>query len=372
LHSQAPVSPVTLPTGDQAWLVTGHQEVLVVLSDDRFSRHALTLDQAPRLAPIPPFPSLFYLDPPDLDRIRALAGRAFGRARTQQLREPVRNLVETYLDDLTDSPEPGDLMATLARPLPLAVLTVALGVPIDRRTEFVGLVRSATAFGADPQQQMAALQNLQQLVLQLAVERRKHPAPDMMSDIVAPSGADRLADPEVFALVMDLIGAGDQPVTAEITHLFLNLLRDPARWGALTSRPELVPTAVEELLRHSQSAGGGLGSIRIAVTDINLGGVLIRAGDAVIPSLNAANLDPRVFDEPNRIDLSRQPNPHLTFGQGLHHCLGAALGRLELTELVAALVRRLPGLRLGCEEDQLEWMPVPVFSTPLLLPVRWT
>lgn len=372
LRADEPVTQVVLPTGDRAWLVTRHADVLTVLGDERFSRRALTGPDAPKLAPIPPMPSLFYLDPPDHTRVRRLAARAFDPARLARLRPRVDRVVAAHLDRLAAADQPADLLATVARPLPLAVVATVLGVPEDEYEPFAGWIRTAFSFGAvPPDEQMAAMGGLQQYLAALIGSRRKEPAEDALSDLVAPTGDDQLADHELVALVFDLIGAGDQPVTAEIVHLVLNLLRDPARLPALHAEPELVPGAVEELLRHSQSAGGGLGSVRIAVADVELSGVTIPAGDPVIPSFNAANFDESVFPDADRIDLARRPNPHLTFAQGIHHCLGAPVGRMELTALLGGLARDFPSLRLAVPEDQLQWLPVPAFRTPGAIPVHW-
>jgi len=372
LRATEPVAPVRLPTGDRAWLVTRHADVLTVLGDERFSRHALTGPDAPKLAPIPPMPSLFYLDPPQQSRIRRLAGPAFHPARLERFRIRVEQVAGSYVDRLCGLDQPADLLGTVARPLPLAVVATVLGVPAERQADFSGWVGTAFAFGAvPPDQQMAAMGRLMQYLTELTEARRKEPDDDVLSDLIVGEGGDQLTDQELTALIFDLLGAGDQPVTAEIVHLLLNVMRDPARLELLHTRPEFVPGAVEELLRLSQSAGGGLGSIRIAVADVTLGGVTIRAGDAVIPSCNAANFDESVFPDAEQVDLTRPSNPHLTFAQGIHHCIGAPIGRLELTALLRRLARDLPGLRLAVAENELRWLPVPAFRTPGEIPVRW-
>jgi cytochrome P450 len=387
LLREAPVSRVRLPTGDSAWLVVRHVDVRAVLSDPRFSRQALTAPDAPKLMPIPPMPSLFFLDPPRHARVRRLAARAFGAQRIERLRSRVEAVVEARLRDLAALPGQADLMAVLARPLPLAVLATILGIPEAESARFATLVGQAMGFGKPPEEQMKAFEELNGLLFSLIQEHRSTVHDDVLGDLVnavddinetsrsdkhgSIDGTDRLDDHEILALVYDLVGAGDQPVTAEIVHAVLRLLREPGLLAALHGDPALVATAAEELLRHSQAAGGGLGSIRVATADVELGGVTIKAGDLVIPSLNAADLDEDVFPDPGRTDLARTPNPHLGYGHGPHLCLGIWVGRTELRAVIGGLAERFPKLRLTVAESELNWTPLPVFRTPTALPVSW-
>jgi cytochrome P450 len=219
---------------------------------------------------------------------------------------------------------------------------------------------------------MAAAGQVNAYLAGLIGSQRNEPADTVLSDLLAArDGDDRLSDEDLFGFIYDLLGAGSMPVTAEIVHVLLGALREPERMQRLRDQPALVRTAVEELLRHSQSAGGGLGSVRLATADVEIGGVLIRAGDPVIPSLNAANLDEAAFTDADKVNLARAHNPHLAFGYGIHECIGAQIGRIELQSLLAGLARRFPNVRLAAPEQELAWLPVPVFRTPLVLPVVW-
>lgn len=373
LRRDQPVSRIVLPTGDPAWLVTRHEDVRVILADERFSRQALTGPDAPKLAPVPPMPSLFYLDPPQHTRIRRLAGYALDANRIARMRRRIQQRTEEHLDAMAAMLRPVDLLTAVARPLPLAVVAAILGVPSADFDNFARWTRTVMSFGMAPQEElMAAFNQLNGYLVGLIAARRQDVSDDVLGDLVtAADGGDGLSDQEILALVFDLLGAGDQPVTAEIVHAVLNLLRDPGRLRLLHDDPDLVPTAVEELLRHSQSAGGGLGSVRIALADAEIGGVTIRAGDPVIPSLNAANLDETVFTASKQVDLSRSPNPHLAFADGIHHCIGAAVGRMELRALIGGLAHKFPSLRLAVAESDLAWLPVPAFRTPGQIPVEW-
>lgn len=371
LRRESPVSRVVLPTGDAAWLVTRHADVVRVLTEETFSRHALTEPDAPHPTPVPPFPSLFYLDPPEHTRIVRLARPSLTGAGVERFSDRVERAVTGTLDDLAAAGPGADFMDLVARPLPLAVLCPVIGVPEAERERFATWLHTAFSIPPPPPRTMMTMFGLINGYVQgLIASRRGHGEDDLLTDLLTTGDdGDRLTNAEVFSLLFDLIGAGDMPVTAEIAHLVVNLTRRPEVLRTLNQRPDLVPTAVEELLRFSQSAGGGVGSARMATTPVELDGQRIEAGELVIPSLSAANLDETVF--PDGFDTSRDPNPHLSFGSGIHHCIGAALGRMELRILVSGLASRFPGLRLEAANEELEWSPGPVFRTPVRMAVRW-
>ena len=374
LRATEPVARITLPTGHSAWLVTRHDYVARVLADPRFSRGALMAADAPRLLPLPPGgKSLFFMDPPEHSRVRQLLAHAFQPRSVERLRPNVQDITEELLDSLAAAGQPGDLLAHVAQPLTLRVLSAMLGVASEDVAEFGAWVHDMLSFDTStPDQMMAAAGQLNAYLTASIESQRADLRDSLLGDLVsAHDGDDRLSDEELFGVIHDLLGAGYKPMTAEIVHVVLAVLREPERLPLLHDQPELVPTAAEELLRHSQSAGGGLGSVRLATEDVEIGGVMIRAGEPVIPSLNAANLDETVFTDVGCVEFTRAPNPHLAFGNGIHHCLGAHIGRIELQSLLAALARRFPKLRLAIPEDELAWSPMPVFRTPVVLPVTW-
>ena len=175
---------------------------------------------------------------------------------------------------------------------------------------------------------------------------------------------------ELLAFGHTLLVAGYHATTGEVLGALITLLRKPELWQQLCADRSLVPSAVEELLRYSV-AGGGAGAMRIATEDMELGGALIRKGEAVLPAITSANRDREVFDDPDEVDLARAGNPHLTFGHGLHHCLGAQLGRIELQVALSSLLDRFPGLRLAVPTDELRWVAGMAFRRPVALPVAW-
>ncbi len=373
LRATAPVAPVRLPTGHVAWLVTRYEDVRSLLADTRFSRAATTEPGAPRLLPIARgSKSLFVMDPPEHTRLRRLISRAFAPRQIERLRPRIAGLTASLLDDMTSGGRPADLVGELARPLPITVICEMLGVPYGDVPRFREWTDAMLSFGTEATETVsAAREGLGGYLSDLIGAKRRSPGDDLLTALVeARDEGDRLSQEELIAFGYTLLGAGYHATSAEIVHAVLSLCRDPELARALRDDPDLITTAVEELLRHSQ-AGGGLGTLRIALEDVTIGDTKIRAGQAVLPSINSANRDEEIFDGAAGIDLGRRPNPHLAFGYGIHHCVGAQLGRIELATVVESLVRRLPGLRLAVPEDTLDWTAGVAFRLPHKLPVTW-
>ncbi|MGB3440130.1 MAG: cytochrome P450 [Actinophytocola sp.] len=373
LRRDEPVSRAVIPTGDQVWLVTRHEDVRRVLSDTRFSREAITAPGAPRLLPIAQgSKSIFVMDPPEHSRLRRLVSQAFAPRRIESLREEVADLTAALLAKMIEAGPPADLIGGLAEPLPITVICRMLGVPYEDVEQFRAWTDVMLSYARGSRDEvLAARDALNGYLTGLIEDKRSHPTDDLLMVLInAADDGDRLDDEELLAFGYTLLGAGYHATTAGLAHAVVTLLRVPERLAELTENPGLIPTAVEELLRRSQ-AGGGLGALRIAVEDVTVGGVTITAGEAVLPLINAANRDAEVFADPDGVRIDRKPNPHLSFGHGIHHCLGAQLGRMELEIAVGTLLRDLPGLRLAVDESELEWSSGVAFSRPQTLPVLW-
>ncbi|WP_306212588.1 cytochrome P450 [Actinoplanes sp. RD1] len=373
LRAREPLTRVTLPTGDLAWLVTRHADVRMVLTDPRFSREAITAPGAPRLLPIAQgSKSIFVMDPPEHSRLRGLVSRAFNPRRILRLRPRVEHITGELIDGMLSAGAPADLMAGLAQPLPITVICELLGVPFSDVGQFRSWTDVMLSFDASRRDEVITARNhLNDYLTQLIETKRAQPADDLLKLLIdARDGGDRLSQEELLAFGYTLLGAGYHATTSGIAHAVLTLQRLPGEWRRLAADRTLVPAAVEELLRLSQ-AGGGLGALRIAVEDVEVSGVLVRAGEAILPSINAANRDPDVFPAPDVFDLSRNPRLHLAFGYGIHHCLGAQLGRMELEVVLDALLRRMPRLAVAGGEDGLRWSSGVAFSRPAELPVTW-
>ncbi|MFI9256698.1 cytochrome P450 [Streptomyces sioyaensis] len=368
-----PVAQVALPTGDLVWLVSRHEDVRRVLADQRFSRQAITAPGAPRLLPLAEgSKSIFVMDPPEHSRLRRLVSGAFSPARIRALGTEVRALADDLVAAMRRSGPPADLVAGLAQPLPITVICRLLGVPYEDVDQFRAWTDVMLSYDRGRREEVVAARGaLSGYLTRLIDAKRAAPTDDVLMDLInAADDGDRLDDEELLAFGYTLLGAGYHATTSGLVHAVLTLLRRPVDLERLRKEPELLPVAVEELLRRSQ-AGGGLGALRIALEDVELHGVRIAAGDAVLPLINAANQDSEVFPDPAELRLDRAPNPHLSFGHGIHHCLGAQLGRMELELGIGALLRELPGLRLAVPEGELEWSSGLAFSRPRTVPLAW-
>lgn len=373
LRESEPVAPLTLPTGHRAWVITRHEHVRQVMADPRFSKAALTSPDAPRLLPVAKgSKSIFTMDPPEHTRLRKLVTKAFTARHMEKLRPRVQEITDQLLDAMAADDQPADLIAHLAQPLPITVICELLGVPLadqDRFRVWSDVMLSVSAHSSDAV--MEARIGLNGYLTELIATKQAAPADDLLTHLIeAREEDDRLSEEELLAFGHTLLVAGYHATTGEVVGALITLLRKPDLWQQLLADPSLVPSAVEELLRYSV-AGGGAGAMRIATEDMELGGATIRKGDAVLPAITSANRDAAVFDSPDEVDLGRETNPHLTFGHGLHHCLGAQLGRIELQVALASLVERFPGLHLAVPADELEWVTGMAFRRPLALPVAW-
>jgi cytochrome P450 len=368
-----PVAHITLPSGDTAWLITRYSDVRMVLSDQRFSREAITAPGAPRLLPIAAgSKSIFVMDPPEHTRLRRLINKAFSPRRIESLRPRILQISTSLLDAMVAAGPPGDLIAGFAQPLPITVICELLGVPYEDVPTFTAWTDVMLSFGTRAREAVIeARDKLSAYLTRLIAAKRHEDGEDLLHSLTeAHEGQDRLTEEELLAFGYTLLGAGYHATAAEIVHAVLILLRHPHEMESLRKEPARLPAAAEELLRRSQ-AGGGLGALRIATEDVEIGGQLIRAGEAVLPSINAANCDGSVFAVPDGLDLERSPNPHLAFGYGIHHCVGAQLGRAELQIALGELLRRFPRLRLAAGEDTLEWSEGVAFRRPRELMVTW-
>ncbi|MEO3796163.1 cytochrome P450 [Nonomuraea sp. B10E15] len=364
---------ITLPSGDPAWLATRYEDVRVVLADPRFSREAITAPGAPKVFPIARgAKSIIVMDPPEHSRLRRLVSYAFSVRRMEQLRPRVEDIAQGLVTAMEKAGPPADLVAGVTQPLPIMVICEMLGVPYEEVDQFRTWTDLMLSFDAGRRDEVIeARDRLNAYLAELIAAKRSRPTDDLLMVLInARDEGDRLSEEELVAFAFTLLGAGYHATTAAMTHVMLRLLRHPEQMRALRDKPELLPEAGEELLRLSQ-AGGGVGALRIATQDVELGGVLIRAGDAVLPSTTAANRDPGVFSDPDAYDPAREHNHHITFGHGIHYCLGAQLSRIELRIVLETVLGRFPGLRPAVPEEELEWRTGTSFARPERLPVTW-
>jgi cytochrome P450 len=372
LREECPVVKVVMPTGDLAWLVTRYADVRHALSDPRLSRAAASLEGAPRLRPLPPDRStILAMDPPEHTRLRRLVSSVFGPRAIARLRPYLTTLVADLLDRIVATGPPADLVTSLALPLPVSAIGKLLGVPASDLEVFRKWADTMLTFtGASADGVRDAREAMNRYLAGLIAQRRAAPADDLLSDLIAACDDDnRLTEREMIIFAATLLIAGYHTTSTAITAGALMLLRHPDVYRRLGEDPELAGPVVDELLRYPAASSHG-GNLRVATEDLEIGGVLVRAGDAVLPAIVSANRDARAFPEPDTFRLDRT-EPHLAFGHGPHYCLGAWLARMELEIVFPALARRLPTLRLDAPEDELGYDPGALLYRLTSLPVAW-
>jgi cytochrome P450 len=351
LRSRCPVARVTMPSGDPAYLVVGYDDVRTVLSDPRFSREATMRDDAPRLSAAPQrFRSLLNLDPPEHTRVRKLVSREFTARRVTALRPRIQEHTDALLDEMEESGPPVDLVSALSFPLPVAVICELLGVPYEDRKLFIGWSAAFLSTTALPAVEVLAAQAaLREYMTTLVAGKREQPGDDLLSALITvrDEGDGRLDEEELIFLGVALLVTGHETTANQISNSVFALLTRHAEDDTreLLQDPDSMERAIEELLRVYPP--GDEAMLRIALDDVELGGTLIPAGAAVLPSIGSANRDGVQFPDPGKMDAGRGANPHLTFGHGTHYCIGSGLARAELQIVLGSLLRRFPDLRLA-------------------------
>jgi cytochrome P450 len=370
-----------VPSMYDTLIVTRYSDVFTVLRDARFSsnsRHQPGYEQVAELAEQVGLGDLFELfgrimlsaDPPDHTRLRRIVGKAFTPRTVEAMRPRIAAIVDGLLDSLAAT-DGADLVDALAFPLPVTVISDMLGVPTSDHALLRGWTSEAVK-ALDPSDDMTvffpaaeAIRAMRGYFDDLATARRRSPGDDLLSAlIVAEDEGDQLTHDELLDTTILLFGAGHETTVNLIAGGVLNLLRHPAQLDLLRQTPTLITSAVEELLRFGppvQLVG------RTAVVDVELDGEMIPQGTQLVPLLAAANRDDTVFADPDHLELRRADNRHLSFGGGIHLCLGAPLARVEGQEAIGRLVQRFPNLSLL--GDDVEWKATTTIRGPARLPL---
>lgn len=356
-------------------LLTRYEDVKATLTDPRWSRH---LDPAKGAARVSAqedggvFASSGAMSDEDHLRWRRLLGRSFTAARVNGLRPRIAEIAEELVAELRDGTKPADLVSALGFPLPVRVICELLGVPHadqDRFAHWSDLRLNTTRY-TQAQVDVGMAEFVAYMRAHIEAKRMK-PADDLISELttISDAGDGRLSDVELISTAMGLLVAGHETTANMIGKMVTMLLVDRSRWEALLVDRGLIRSAVEEALRMDANAGFGMP--RFITEEIELSGVTVRAGSTVVNSLAAANRDPEVFGDPERMDLTRTVNTHLAFGAGSHSCLGQALARTELQVCLDVLLTRLPTLDLAVPPAKLTRRAGLVVGGLDDLPVTW-
>ncbi|WP_017539537.1 cytochrome P450 [Nocardiopsis halophila] len=378
LRSGCPVARVTLPSGDEAALVTRYEDVKRLLADPRFSRR-LTGAGAARIAANESggvFSSEMAASVPDGGeghrRWRREVGTWFTAKRMTALRPGIRDMAEGLIDGMVEAGAPADLKAHLGFPLPVWVICDLLGVPESDRDRFSYWSDALLNLTRYTEEEVSAAQEEFFAYMSGHIERRRSdPGDDLLSALITGTTEDgaKLTDGELVGTGMGLLVAGHETTANMIGKMVAMLLSDRSRWERLVEDRSLVRTAVEEALRFD--ADSGIGLPRFVTEDTEVGGETVPAGTTVMCAMAAANRDTGEFADAGEMVLDRAPNRHIAFGAGAHSCLGQALARTELQVVLEVLLDRLPTLELAVPAGDLERVDGLAVGGLATVPVRW-
>ncbi|WP_328908492.1 cytochrome P450 [Streptomyces sp. NBC_00234] len=375
LLTEEPVARIRMPYGEgEAWLVTRYEDVRTVTTDRRFSRSAVLGRDFPRMTPEPivQAESINLMDPPASSRLRSLVAKSFTPRRVDHMRARTQGIVDQLLDEMEKDGNPSDFVARVSAPLPLITICEALDIPeADRPWLRAHALTMMNMGAAGRENAVRAKAELRSYFTELTAERRRSPGEDLISTLAtARDGEELLDDQELAVMAMVLLITGQDTTTYQLGNIAYTLLTRPALLESLRAAPDRLPRTIEELLRYIPFRKG-VGIPRIALEDVELSGVPIRAGDVVHVSYLTANRDGLKFERPDELDPDRPSIPHMTFGWGAHHCLGAPLATMELEVAFTSLLARFPALRLDVPPEEIRWNTTSIWRYPLALPVTW-
>lgn len=369
LRAAHPVTPLRYPDGHVGWLVTGHAAARTVLSGPEFSAR-LELKRLPvgpagtgEMQPAPPGYFL-GMDPPDHTRYRRVLAGRFTAKRMRELEERIGAIVDEFLDEVAALKPPVDLVERFALPVPSRVMCELLGVPYEDRAHFQSI--SEALLGFDVARMEAAFGEINAYLYQLVQRKRDEQPDDLLGELITETELD---DVELCSIAFLLLVAGHETSANMLGIGTFALLTNPEQLAALRADLTLLPGAVDELLRYLSIPQYGI--TRTALEDVELAGQLVRKGDVVTVSVPAVNRDPDRFPDPDTLDVTRSAAGHMTFGHGVHQCIGQALALVELRLGFGKLVERFPALRLAVPADEVPMRADRQIYGVHRLPVEW-
>ncbi|MEV0964643.1 MULTISPECIES: cytochrome P450 [unclassified Streptomyces] len=385
LREHAPVHRTRLPSGVEAWLVTRYADARQALADQRLSKDPAHHDEPAHAKGKTGIPGerkaelmthLLNIDPPDHTRLRRLVSKAFTPRRVAEFAPRVQELTDGLIDGFAQRGH-ADLIHEFAFPLPIYAICDMLGVPREDQDDFRDWAGMMIRHGGGPRGGVArSVKRMRGYLAELIHRKREAPGDDLISGLIRASDhGEHLTENEAAAMAFILLFAGFETTVNLIGNGTYALLRDPGQRRRLqdslaAGETGLLATGVEELLRYDGPVE--LATWRFATEPLTLGGRDISTGDPVLVVLAAADRDPERFAEPDTLDLARRDNPHLGYGHGIHYCLGAPLARLEGQTALAALLGRLPDLRLAVDPSELRWRGGLIMRGLRTLPVEFT
>lgn len=370
-----PLGKVRLASGHEARLLVTHRDVTAALTDRRFSHNLAAPGSARLTAGLSVFDdpnSLLNKDGHEHVRVRKIVASAFSPRRVQYWKPAIERVAVDLLDAMEATGAPADLVEDFCVPLPTRIICKLLGIPERDAASFrewSNAVSSAARMPFD--EQIRKMIEFGRYTAQLVAERRARPGSDLIDELIAAQdGDDRLSEKELVHLVVGLIAAGNETTSNSLSRYVIALLGDDhGLWQQLVADPDLVPAAVDELLRHTVL--GTTTTLRVATEDIELPSGAVHAGEVVAIAAVSAQRDESVYEDPDRISFHRPKVPTLAFGGGAHRCLGANLAVAELQISLRLLVERFPNLQITENVAAIEFTDGEILSSPVKLPVVW-
>jgi cytochrome P450 len=369
IRADRPLQRMIFPDGHIGWLATGHAVVRAVLADQRFSsRYELMHVPYPvagvtEMMAAPPG-DLSGVDAPHHTRYRRLVAGKFTSRRMNQLSDRIAHITAERLDAMNREGSPVDLVTAYAQPIPAQVICEMLGVPYADREQFQAHALTMTSLDATENQRIESWVEITQYVGALVRAKRNDPTDDLLSDM---TDSD-LTDDELAGLGGFLLGAGFETTANMIALGFFALTQNPDQLAAWRADPGLTDQAVEELMRYLTITPT---SARAALEDIELDGQVVKAGETVALSIQAANRDPNRFPDPDVLDIRRDAGGQVGFGHGIHLCLGQHLARVEMRIAFPALLTRFPTMRLAVPAENVPMRDDCDIYGVYRLPVEW-
>ncbi|GLP65265.1 cytochrome P450 [Streptomyces sp. TUS-ST3] len=373
LQERGPLAKVRLWDGSEAWLVTRHAEQRAVLGDARVSADTDRPGYPAKAGAAAGEGKLGFImmDDPEHARQRRMVTSPFALRKVEALRPTVQRIVDGLIDDMLAGPGPVDLVEAFALPIPSLVICQLLGVPYDDHAMFQENTRTMVRTTATAEERGLATRAIAGYLAGQLAARLGEPEDDLLSSIAARVSAGELTHGQATEMALLLLIAGHETTANMITLGTAALLQHPDQLALLreTDDPGLVASAVEELLRYLNITH--LGRRRAVTEDIEIAGQVIRAGEGVIMVNEIGNRDPLVFEDPDRLDITRDARRHVAFGFGVHQCLGQPLARMELQVVYGTLYRRIPTLRLARPLEDVRFKHDAFVYGIHELPVTW-
>ncbi|MBB5893773.1 cytochrome P450 [Kutzneria kofuensis] len=377
LRAEQPIIKVSLPTEQEAWLVTRYSDVRALLIDERISADR-SHPNFPLRRPVQSVlrkgfsaqaKSLLALDLPEHTAPRRMLANEFTLRRINELRPVIQKIVDDRIDEMLAAGPPADLISDLATQVPSRMICELLGVPLESREFFQDRTLTLQLPGSTPEQQLQAADDLARFLDELVTEKEREPSDDVLGRLVL-----RNRDTEVYThdllvgMAQNLLIGGHETTINAIALGTIGLLQRPDVIAELQSDPDMIVATVEEILRYYPIFDV---MVRVAKEDIEIGGVTIKAGDGVVLALGSCNRDEERFADGDTFDARRGDRQHVTFGYGIHQCLGQNLARVELEIVFATLFRRIPTLRLAVDLDEVPFKVTSTITGVFRLPVTW-